>query len=53
MITTKDIGIWKFCVWAAGIGQSVAYPPGWAREFFWDASVDSDGVFLENEVTNY
>lgn len=47
-----NTGVWKFCVFAAGVEQSVVYPPGWAREFFRNITADSEGVFLEGEVAN-
>lgn len=49
----KDTGIWQFYSWGGGIEQTVAFPPDWVGEVFWDLEEETKGVFLENEVTNF
>jgi Xaa-Pro aminopeptidase len=49
----QGAGIWKFYSWGGGIEQTVAFPPDWVGEVFWDLEQETQGVFLENEVTNF
>lgn len=49
----KNADIWQFYSWGGGIEQTVAFPPDWVGEVFWDLEEETEGSFLENEVTNF
>jgi Xaa-Pro aminopeptidase len=49
----QEVGVWDLYSWAGGIEQSIAFPPDWVGEVFWDLEAETEGVFLENEVTNF
>jgi Xaa-Pro aminopeptidase len=49
----QDVGIWELRDWVGGYELGIAFPPDWVGEFVWTVAEDTEGVFLENEVTNY
>lgn len=49
----EEIGIWDQRAWVGGYELGIAFPPDWVGEFMWTVEEETEGVFLENEVTNY
>jgi len=49
----KDVNIWDLREWCGGIELGVSMPPDWVGEVVWDVEEETEGVFLENEVTYY
>jgi Xaa-Pro aminopeptidase len=49
----EDVGIWVQRAWVGGYELGIAFPPDWVGEFLWTVEEETEGVFLENEVTNF
>jgi Xaa-Pro dipeptidase len=49
----QDVGIWELRGWVGGYELGIAFPPDWVGEFVWTVEEDTEGTFLENEVTNF
>lgn len=49
----QDAGIWGLNEWCGGIELGLSLPPDWVAEFVWDVEEETEGVFLENQVTYY
>lgn len=49
----EDVRIWDQRAWVGGYELGIAFPPDWVGEFLWTVEEETEGVFLENEVTNF
>lgn len=49
----EDVGIWELRGWVGGYELGISFPPDWVGEFVWTVEEETEGLFLENEVTNY
>lgn len=49
----EKAGIWDQRAWVGGYELGIAFPPDWVGEFLWTVEEETEGVFLENEVTNF
>lgn len=49
----EDVGIWELRGWVGGYELGISFPPDWVGEFVWTVEDETEGLFLENEVTNY
>jgi Xaa-Pro aminopeptidase len=49
----EEVGIWDQRAWVGGYELGIAFPPDWVGEFLWTVEEETEGVFLENEVTNF
>jgi Xaa-Pro aminopeptidase len=49
----EEAGIWHLHAWVGGYKLGIAFPPDWVGEFVWEVKEETEGVFLENEVTNF
>lgn len=49
----RDTGIWHLHGFVGGYELGIAFPPDWVGEFYFDVDQETEGVFLENEVTSY
>lgn len=48
-----DADIWHMRGFVGGYELGVAFPPDWVGEFYFNVEQETEGVFMENEVTNY
>lgn len=48
-----DVGIWDLREWCGGIELGISFPPDWVGEAVWDVEEETEGIFLENEITYY
>ena len=49
----EEVGIWELRAWVGGYELGIAFPPDWVGEFVWTVEEETEGKFLENEVTNF
>lgn len=49
----QEVGIWELRGWVGGYELGIAFPPDWVGEFVWTVEEETEGEFLENEVTNF
>ena len=49
----EEAGIWDQRAWVGGYELGIAFPPDWVGEFMWTVEEETEGHFLENEVTNF
>jgi Xaa-Pro aminopeptidase len=49
----EEVGIWDQRAWVGGYELGIAFPPDWVGEFLWTVEEETEGIFLENEVTNF
>jgi Xaa-Pro aminopeptidase len=49
----QDEGIWDLRAFVGGYQLGIAFPPDWVGEFYFNVDLETEGVFMESEVTNY
>lgn len=49
----EEVDIWELKAWVGGYELGIAFPPDWVGEFLWTVDEETEGIFLENEVTNF
>lgn len=49
----EEVGIWELRAWVGGYELGIAFPPDWVGEFVWTVDEETEGILLENEVTNF